>query len=173
MFKREDDEFITFEALLKKAYPSGNTGIRMYEYFTKITLDGDKLMEYVINTHGSDDEDDPNEAMDLLLDFINEKHVITGNDNDCAEDTLSEECFTVYCEIGKRIDDSASESWLEFIKFSRYINDIIDCFNEGDTGDCSSFDPGDWQDEEGETGYIEGFDRLTDEWVDELCGEVL
>ncbi len=111
IFEKEDDDYDAFEALLKSL--KSFSGDDHHLPFIAKADRSDKLMEVAVES-GNDD------LMEWFLDYINEKN------NACEDDETSAGCLTVYCRIGKEMDDDSLEEWLDYEVFEDYINNIIE-----------------------------------------------
>ena len=151
VIEKEEDDYSTLKKLLDSAHSGGDTNsAKIHEYFTEAEVDGDPLMEYVIS-QGNDD------AMEWFMKFINDEY-------SACDDETSDTCFNdVYCAIGTDIDNDLSEDWLDFEKFEDYINDVIDCLNDGE---CSWLN--NWVTSENSDDYVEDLGDWDEEWTD-LC----
>ena len=156
VIEKEEDDYGTLKELLESADSSGDTNsANIYKYFTEVEVDNDPLMEYVIS-QGND------VALEWFTDFINDEY------SGCNDETSST-CFVdVYCVIGDDMDDDLSEDWLDFTDFEDYINDVIDCLNDGDCTWTPQGISGTWQTNESENDYVEDLGDWDEEWT-ELC----
>ena len=156
IFKKEDDEHKSFEALLKKfsgSYSSSNHDIST-PFLKK--LERDKLLEESMGSEW---------MLEWFQEYINEKN------NACKSDTETRACFAVYCKIGNGIDDNARDDWMDFDDFESYIEDIIDEKINSRQGTGNNRNTSGWihetaagssNNEIEDTGDLEN-------WVDDLC----
>ena len=154
IFEDEDDDHETLEALLKNL-DSWSGDDEIYKPFIE-KIGRDTLMDMAVSNE---------EVASWFQDFINEEN------KDCEEDETDLECWTVYCKIGKAMDDDYRDDWLDFEDFEDYVNDIIEEHGcepaegvELDGTNCLWFSEGD--DSKEDVGDV-------DDWVDDLCTDVL
>ena len=157
IFIKEDKNHKTLLTLFK-ALDDGYTesvarSAKTGDIFTERIDSPYDLMELAINT-GSE------EIMDWFLSYINDINT------DCKADTESVACFTVYCKIGKDLDDDDRNEWVDdFEVFEEYLNDIV----------SSEVNREAWEPTKIRTGDIETLNNVMDEqtsdntWFDALC----
>ncbi|MCY4321281.1 MAG: hypothetical protein OXC37_02605 [Bdellovibrionaceae bacterium] len=158
VFEKEDDDYKTLTAILDEI---NNFDFRNIDEPFTTKLDDDKLMEVAI--------DSGNEMIiEWFMDYINDKNPA------CDSESVSKECFRVYCRIGEGIHDDFMEDWLSYDAFESYIEDIID---EGINSTTPSIvlrddseDAGDGWEYGGGQDQFENINDIRDDWVDELCG---
>ena len=156
IFRKEDDNHKSLEALLKKFSGSyTSSGHDISQPFLK-KLDRDKLIEEAMGSEL---------ILEWFQDYINEKN------NACKSDTETRGCFAVYCKIGEGMDDDERDDWLDSGDFESYIEDIIEekvnsRQGVGDKRNASGWihedASGSDSDEIGDVGDL-------DDWVDDLC----
>ena len=84
-----------------------------WEIFNEKINYSDTLMELVLKSNSDT-------IMKWFLDYINNTNTA------CDKNKESEECFKVYCKIGKELDEYAQDSWHEkFYDFQDYLDDIV------------------------------------------------
>ena len=157
IFRKEDDNHKSLEALLKKFSGSyTSSGHDISQPFLK-KLDRDKLIEEAMGSEL---------ILEWFQDYINEKN------SACKSDTETRSCFAVYCKIGDGIDDTARDDWMDFDDFESYIEDIIDEKVNSRQGTGSNRNNSGWIHEDAsgsnsdEIGDVRDID---DNWVDDLC----
>ena len=156
IFRKEDDNHKSLEALLKKFSGSyTSSGHDISQPFLK-KLDRDKLIEEAMGSEL---------ILEWFQDYINEKN------NACKSDTDTRGCFAVYCKIGNGIDDTARDDWMDSDDFESYIEDIIDEKVNSRQGTGNNRNTSGWihetaagssNNEIEDTGDLEN-------WVDDLC----
>ena len=114
LFSDEDYDFKALETLFKEVIGSFSSSSETHKPFITKIDGNDKLIEVVI---GSGNES----ALEWFFNYITEKAEGCSGDSD----EVSLECFTVFCKIGKEMDEEIRESWLSFEDFEDYINDIV------------------------------------------------
>ena len=160
IFREEDDEYKSLETLLK-SFNNGDynsNGDEISKPFIK-KLSDDKLMEEALE----------NELiLDWFQDYINDTNTA------CRSNTETKSCFTVYCKIGRGIDRSARDDWLDFDGFNDYIEDIIDEKINSRQGTGNNRNANGWihedaagnsEDEIGNAGDL-------DDWMEDLCQDL-
>lgn len=157
IFKIRDNNFNTLETLFREMDPNYDKD-ELYESFTK-KIGGEFLIEIIINSG--------EENVEWFMDFINEKNP------DCFDDEHTKECFKLFCEIGDRLDETARDNWLNYERFEKYINKIIDeKVNSQQGRNFEVRNPRGWIHEDSPStrrdriGKIDDFDE---DWVEELC----
>ena len=157
VFRKADNHYNTLEALFKEI----NSNYKPKEIWESFTdrIEGAPLMESII--------DEGEETADWFMEFINEKNPA------CAEDIETIDCFTVYCEIGDRLDEDSRDSWMEYERFEKYIDKIIDeKVNSQQARDKNKRNENGWVHEDAprntrdQIGDKHDFDE---DWVEELC----
>ena len=156
VFEKEDDDYKTLTALLKKIDNFNSDDI--WEPFTT-KIEDDKLMAVAI--------DSGNEmVVEWFMDYIEDKN------NECRNEMVSLGCFEVYCKIGDGIDEDFMEDWLSYGDFESYIDDIIgkgvNSNNPALAGGDSTPNATGWTYGDGE-GKFEDVGDIDDNWVEELC----
>ena len=160
VFEKEDNDYDTLTELLRK--------IERFEYssihkpFIAKIEDG-RLMEVAIN---SGDE----KIIEWFMDYIEEKNSF------CQGETVSRDCFAVYCKIGDGIDDEDMENWLYYDEFKSYIEKILrDKINANNSDDDNYSNRGDGSGWEygGERGQFKDLSDITSNWVGDLCGGLI
>ena len=163
-FDKEDDDYKTLKSLLEEIKSFSNNDI--YKPFVEKIDGSDRLMEIVIDVDNVD-------IYKWLHGFINEEN------DDCEDEETSVACFTIYCEIGKEIDDDSAEDWLDSDLFSEYIDEIIDEKINGCAWERPSNRPE--MDSEGADCYGQGSSPdpfedngdLDEDWVKALCKDLV
>ena len=157
IFRKEDDEHKSLEALLKSfsgSYTSSDQGIST-PFLKK--LDSDKLIEEALGSEL---------ILEWFQDYIDEKNTA------CKSDAETRACFAVYCKIGEGMDDDLRDDWLDSDKFEGYIEDIIDEKVNSRQGTGSNRNATGWIHEDAagsDNDEIGDLGDLDDDWVDELC----
>ena len=156
VFEKEDDDYKTFTAILKNIKNFSPDSETWEPFITKIE-DG-KLMEVAIDSGNE-------HVIEWFMDYIDDEN------NDCDDESVSRDCFAVYCKIGDGIDDDFMEDWLGFDNFESYIEDIIDDkINSADgTGDDANGSGWEYGDDDGE---FEDIGDISDDWVGDLCQDL-
>ena len=156
IFEKEDDNYKSFESLLKQFNGNYNSNTAdISEPFLK-KLDDDKLLEEAMVSDF---------MLEWFQDYINEKNTA------CSNDAETRACFAVYCKIGHGIDDDARDDWLDFSDFEGYIDDIIDEKVNSQQGTGNNRNASGWihADATGNNDReIEDVGDI-DNWVDDLC----
>ena len=110
IFEKADSNFERLADLLYRVAPYTEKNI--YEPFIE-DLGVEKLMESAIKSENET-------AMELFLEFINHTNKA------CAKETISRDCFNIYCNIGRAISKNFRRDWRYSKSFSFYLSDIID-----------------------------------------------
>ena len=166
IFIKEDSDYKTLIALFK-AIESGylDSGYdeknEIWTVFNKNIDSSDSLMEIVIDSGSK-------ELMGWFLSYINNVNPA------CYNDTKSEACFEVYCNIGKDLGPNEQDDWHEdFEDFQDYLDDII-----SEKTNQDHWKPETVRSEGSKEDDFENLDDLLDEqssndtWVDALCANV-
>ena len=156
ILKNKDDDFDILEQLLTQF--NGNYNSNTIEISKPLLkrLDYDKLLEEAMGS-------------DFLLKWF--QGYIDEKNTDCRNDPETRACFAVYCKIGKRIDRSARDDWLDYVGFEKYIEDIIDEKINSRQGTGNNRNETGWIHEDAEensSNKIRDLDDV-DDWVDDLC----
>ena len=150
VFEKEDDDYDTLTALLRKVRPFNFTNI--HEPF----ITG-RFIEVAVNSGNE-------KVIEWFMEYIEDKN------NACGNETVSKACFTVYCKIGNRINKNAMKSLMGFDSFASYIEDIVDDKINATNGVHSNVGTG-WTYGDGNGEYEDSGD-ITDNWVKDLCGDL-
>lgn len=162
IIKKEEDDYEILDNLLKQL--ASFSGDDHYKPFIARVDGSDKLMEVAI-------ADGSEVVLEWFQDYINEKNGACSADN---RGETHEECFKVYCEIGKAIDDDLRDDWLSYEDFEDYIDDVIE-----DGTNCDNWDsinrPGLTSPDgatcaEGNSPYEDSND--IEDWYDDLCRSI-
>ena len=157
IFRKEDDNHKSLEALLKKFSGSyTSSGHDISQPFLK-KLDRDKLIEEAMGSEL---------ILEWFQDYINEKN------SACKSDAETRACFAVYCKIGNGMDDDEREDWLDSGDFESYIEDIIEEKVNSRQGVGDKRNASGWihEDASGSNSNEIGDVRdIDDNWVDDLC----
>ena len=149
----EDDDYKVLENLLKELAGFNPRDDSIYKPFVEdIGRERKTLMGLAINV-GPFDKGKNNNLLDWFIDYIEDENT------QCQREPVHEDCFKLYCQIGKRIDEDYANDWLNFDSFLAYINDIIE---EGING-SSTGAGGQW-----DINNIEDDGDLGDWWRQEL-----
>lgn len=162
LFQRQDSEYDTLEAVLKRVttYQTTNTDggaftaweNNLYKPFvTKIGKDKDShLMAVAINAL-----DNSEDSVEWFMEYISER---VNSCDDLAENKIGD-CFEIYCKIGKKISEGDMEAMLEFDSFVSFIDLVIENkANSNVSGLIKTLGPD-----------IEEVADLNDDWVEQLC----
>ena len=110
------------------------------------------------------------EALEWFMNYIEDKN------SSCRNETVSRDCFEIYCKIGDKIDSDNMEDWTSYPAFESYIDDIIDDKINANNSDDSNYsnrgDGNGWNYGE-DKGQIEDIDDINSDWVADLCGGLL
>ena len=163
VFEKEDDDYDTLTAILREIKSGWNFDNIHEPFVTKI--EGGRLMEVAIESRNE-------KVIEWFMEYIEDKN------SDCQDETVSQDCFQVYCRIGDGIDDDSMEDWLDYDSFQSYIEDIVDdrinavnntdepgtgSWFYGESGsDCTNANVG--------GRCFEDAGDTTDDWVKDLCG---
>ena len=148
----EDDNFKALEALFKEVVGSFSASSETHKPFIEKIDGSDRLMEIVIDTGNE-------AALEWFHEYITEKAKACREENNYE---ISLGCFTVFCKIGKDIDNDLRENWLSFEDFEEYIDDIVQAGVNGDAN------PGEHQ---WDTDLIDDPSDVSDFYT-ELCGNL-
>ena len=110
IFDKTDHNFERLADLLYRVAPY--TEKTVYEPFIEKVGD-EELMSALIKYENET-------AMSLFLDFINDTN------KDCSRETVSKDCFSIYCSIGRGISNNSRRDWRYFKDFGFYLSEIVD-----------------------------------------------
>ena len=153
IFDETDTNFNRLADLLYRVAPY--TQRNVYEPFID-NLGNEKLMSAVIKSENEI-------AMELFLDFINHTN------KDCKRETVSRNCFNIYCHIGRAIDRHSRRNWRYFDSFSFYLSEIVHYQINSQQGQGRDRNSDGWVYREGNRGA--GFSDEEDvrDFVKDLC----
>ena len=157
VFEKEDYDYNALTDLLKKI-----SRFRYSEIYTPFItkIEGGRLMEVAIDSRSE-------KVIEWFMEYIEDKN------SSCQDETVSRDCFSIYCRIGKKIDTDSMENWLDYKEFESYIEDIVEKKINANNSDDSNYsnrgDGNGWQYGRGE-GQFEEIGDITDDWVKDLCG---
>ena len=158
IFRKEDNNHIMFEKILKKFDSNYNTNSLNTTFSKK--LEGSELIEIAIRNSES-------QMMTWFLDFINDKNEA------CDKDTETKDCFEIYCKIGDELSEDDKAEWLEVSEFEDYLKDIISKkvnSRNADSSNAKRYNRNGWSyNRQG----IEEFSDLSDDWVSDLCQDLI
>ena len=153
VFEKEDDDYRTFTSILKEI-KSFNANSETWKPFLE-KIEDDRLIEVAI--------DSGNEGViEWFMDYIEDENTA------CNNETVSQNCFEVYCKIGDGIDEDFMEDWLGYEVFESYIDDIIDDKINATNG--AGDDAGSGWTHGDSDGEFEDIGDISDDWVADLCG---
>lgn len=160
IFIKEDKDYRLISALLSEIQDFQLQDI--YRPFIK-NLNGERLIEHAMKA-------DSEIILKWFHDFINEKN------RACKNEPVSRDCFSVYCKIGKKIDDDSKELWLDFDFFSDYLQEIIDHRVNSQEGVDDHNNPNGWRHKDAPGRSRDQISKVRDldrkDWVDELCDDL-
>ena len=161
IFEKEDKDHDTFTALLQNIKSFNYNEIHK-PFIAKI--ENGRLMEVAIDSGNE-------KTMEWFIDYIEDKNEA------CRDETVSKDCFAVYCKIGEGLDNDHVEKWLdEFNEFESYIKIIIeDGVNAVNpttaSGKAVNSGTG-WTYGRG-NGQYRDIKDITSDWVKDLCGGLI
>ena len=157
IFENEDKDFTALTQLLRKLINFNYNEI--YKPFIEKIEDG-RLMEVAIKSKNE-------KLIKWFMDYIEDKNP------SCKEETVSRDCFEIYCKIGKKIDDDQMKNWLNYQEFSGYIEKIIENkinANNSDDPNMSNRGDGNGWEYGNESKQFKEINEINSDWVTELCG---
>ena len=149
IFEDVDRDYKSLSNLLNVIEPFDPSQVELP--FSHIVRGSDTIMDIIVQQRNED-----NFVLKWFMDFIEESPP--------CEDTISVECFTVYCKIGSRMNKTEKEKLLDIRIFEKHLNNIIE-----DEINISNWNPPTSTAVED----IEDTDDLGDDWVDNLCGGLI
>lgn len=147
----EEEEFFILDELFRKIAGDFNTSVETHKPFTQKVYNNEyTLMEVVIQVGNE-------EALEWFHEYITETNEA------CRNEKFSLECFTVFCKIGKDMNQENRKTWLEFDEFDDYIAGVV---NNQINGSASP-DSHQWN-----TNDIRDVDNDVNDFYTDLCGNL-
>jgi len=151
IFEDSDRDYVILTKLLDTIDPF----IKKESYPLHLPLskavDGSNTLVDVIVEEGTDDS-----TLEWIMEFIEESPQ--------CDESISEACFEVYCQIGSAMNKREREDLLDKNVFESYIEDILE----------DSINKSHWKTAEDQAKEdLENVNDLNDDWVETLCGSLI